>query len=123
MKPAYFAAGLVLAAGASVATATASAADAASRPLPCRARMSNVHPKQYSTTDVLVHTAAHARVRTVAHYKTTDHPKSARANGRGNADIPYDISGATAGYRVKVSVTVHKGTRSGHCATSFTPKA
>lgn len=77
--------------------------------------MSNAHPRQYSTTYVNVSTAPYARVRTVAHYKTTD-------TAHHHASIPYDISGATKGYKVKVSVTVHKGNRSDSCSTAFTPR-
>lgn len=37
--------------------------------------------------------------------------------------ISYYISGATPGYKVKVSVSVKSGARRGSCATSFTPHA
>ncbi|HTU05691.1 MAG TPA: hypothetical protein VMG13_09085, partial [Trebonia sp.] len=51
--------------------ATASAAPATTA-LPCSASMSNSRPADYTTTDVLVRTAAHAGVTTVAHYKTVN---------------------------------------------------
>jgi hypothetical protein len=35
--------------------------------------------------------------------------------------IRYNIKGATPGYKVKVSVSVKKGSRTGSCSTSFTP--
>jgi hypothetical protein len=35
--------------------------------------------------------------------------------------VGYYISGATPGYRVKVTVNVSKSGRSGSCSTSFTP--
>jgi hypothetical protein len=54
-------------------------------------------PKDYTTTDVLVHTAADSKVTTVAHYRTTNTTHRADANGSGNATIPYYISGATPG--------------------------
>jgi hypothetical protein len=91
------------------------------KPLPCSAHMSNSHPADYTTVDVLVHTAAHAHVTTVAHYKTTNTKHHGKAGRKGNDTIPYYISGATPGYKVKVSVSVVKGARTGSCSTSFTP--
>jgi hypothetical protein len=89
--------------------------------IPCKATMSNAHPADYTTTDVRVHTAAYARVTTVAHYRTTKTTHHRTAGAKGNAPVPYYISGATPGYRVKVSVSVVKGSRTGTCSTSFTP--
>ena len=83
--------------------------------------MSNAHPADYTTTDVRVHTAAHARVTTVAHYRTTKTTHHRTAGSKGNATVPYYISGATPGYRVNVSVSVVKGSKTGTCSTSFTP--
>jgi hypothetical protein len=117
---------VVTAASAAAITATllsgsmAVAAPGAAR-LPCRATMSNAHPADYTTTDVRVHTAAHAHVTTVAHYKTTKTRHHRTAGSKGNATIPYYISGATPGYKVTVSVSVLKGNRTGNCSTSFTP--
>ncbi len=85
--------------------------------------MSNNRPKDYTTTYVHVHTVGYAKVVTVAHYKTVNHKKRAKANATGHAKIPYYISGATPGYKVKVSVTVSKASRTGHCSTSFTPRS
>lgn len=96
------------------------AAPAATR-LPCRATMSNAHPADYTTTDVRVHTAARSHVTTVAHYKTTKTRHHRTAGSKGNATVPYYISGATPGYKVTVSVSVAKGNRTGSCSTSFTP--
>jgi len=110
--------------GAITATAlTGGVAMAASqvKPLPCSASMSNSHPADYTTTDVRVHTTAGARVTTVAHYRTTSTKHHGTAGGKGNAVISYYISGATPGYRVKVSVSVTRGSRTGSCSTSFTP--
>jgi hypothetical protein len=95
-------------------------ADAA-RALPCHARMSDSTPKQYTTTFVKVKTAPRARVRTVAHYKTTNTAHRARANAAGRASVGYNISDATPGRRVPVTVTVTKRNRVGHCSTSFRP--
>jgi len=83
--------------------------------------MSNARPADYTTTDVRVHTAAHARVTTVAHYRTIKTTHHRTAGAKGNATVAYYISGATPGYRVKVSVSVVKGSRTGTCSTSFTP--
>jgi hypothetical protein len=104
-----------------LAVAPASATPANSKRLPCHASMSNAHPADYTTTKVLVRTGDNARVVTVAHYKTTNHKKVRHANGRGRATVPYYISGATPGYRVRVTVKVTRGDRSGNCSTSFTP--
>ena len=89
--------------------------------LSCHASVSDSSPSDYSTVDIYVRTASGAAVSTVAHYKTTDHPKSAMANSAGNATVSYYISGATPGYTVDVDVTVSAGSRSAHCSTSFTP--
>jgi hypothetical protein len=107
------------------ATLTGGAAVAATRrtALPCSASMSNSHPKDYTTTKVDVHTAAFARVTTVAHYRTTNTTHHGTAGHRGNVSISYYISGATPGYTVHVSVSVVKGSRHGSCSTSFTPHA
>ena len=107
-----------------VAVAPASASStspARAKRLPCHASMSNTHPADYTTTDVRVKTGDHARVVTVAHYRTVNHKKVAHSNGHGRATIPYYISGATPGYTVQVTVTVTRGRRSGACSTSFTP--
>lgn len=104
-----------------VGAAPASASLATLKPLPCSASMSNSRPADFTTTDVRVRTAALAKVITVAHYKTTNHKKTARAGTAGRVSVPYFISGATPGFRVKVSVNVSKSGRSGSCSTSFTP--
>ncbi len=96
---------------------------APARPLPCSASMSNAHPADYTHTDVRVHTGNFATVTTVAHYRTTDTRHRGAAGHKGNLSIRYIIKGATPGYKVKVSVTVMKGSRTGSCSTSFTPHA
>jgi hypothetical protein len=106
---------------ATAATASTAAAAPASAALPCQASMSNNHPRDDTTTDVRVHTAGHASVTTVAHYKTTNHKKTGTAGIGGNASIAYYISGATPGYKVVVSVRVVHGDRSGNCSTWFIP--
>ena len=111
-------------AGALTVTALTSgiaAATAKTAALDCRASMSNSRPKDYTTTDVHVHSASRARVTTVAHYRTTSTKHHASAGRKGNATIAYYISGATPGYKVTVSVSVVKGNRTGHCSTWFTP--
>ena len=87
----------------------------------CSASVSNGSPADYTTVAITVRTAAGASVTTVAHYKTTDHQKSAVADGSGVAVIDYDISGATPGFTVDVSVTASAGSQSAQCSTSFTP--
>ena len=89
----------------------------------CSASVSTSSPADYTTVDVYVHTAAGASVTTVAHYKTTDHPQTAVADGAGQATIAYDISGATPGYQVAVDVSVSSGSRTAQCSTSFTPQS
>jgi hypothetical protein len=101
---------------------TASSAQAL-RPLHCSARMTNSHPADYTTTTVKVRTVKFARVRTRAHYRTTATTHYRRASSHGRATIPYYISGATPGYRVRVSVRVRKNGRTGYCHTFFTPHA
>jgi hypothetical protein len=90
-------------------------------PLPCSASMSNSHPRDHTTTSVRVHTGTFAAVKTVAHYRTTNTTHRGTAGRKGNLSLPYRISDATPGFRVKVSVTVKKGSRTGSCSTSFTP--
>jgi hypothetical protein len=96
---------------------------APANPLPCSASMSNTHPADFTHTDARIHTANFAAVTTVAHYRTTNTPHHAAAGRKGNASIRYIIKGATPGFKVKVSVTVKKGSRTGSCSTSFTPHA
>lgn len=108
-----------------VATLTSSLfavpAPAEAAALTCRASMSDSTPKQYTNVYARVRTAPGAKVRTVAHYKTTNNTKRATANSAGRASIKYYISGASAGYRVKVSITVTKNGHTRTCATSFVP--
>ena len=90
--------------------------------LSCTARVSNARPAQYSTVDVLVGTKAGASVTTTAHYKTTDNVKTTHASTSGTAIVAYEISRATSGYRVMVSVAVALGGARASCSTSFTPQ-
>ena len=64
---------------------------------------------------------AGASVTTVAHDKTTSHLKSGTANSQGKATVPYDMSGATMGYKVVVDVTVSHASARASRSTSFTP--
>lgn len=107
----------LLAAGALIAPSPAHAAGA----LICRAHVSDATPNQYSHVYVHVRTAPRARVRTVAHYKTTDTARRTRANFTGRATTGYYISDATPGYKVRVTVRVAKNGHSQTCSTAFTP--
>jgi hypothetical protein len=90
--------------------------------LSCSASMSNATPAQYTTTTVIVRTAAGAYATATAHYKSTNTTNSATAGSNGVADIPFKISRATKGYTVMVDVTVSLNGRSASCTTSFTPQ-
>ena len=111
----------LLAATAGMFVGAPAGAAPSSAPLTCHASMSNAHPKDYTTTDVLVSTVGSAAVTTTAHYlsKLTTH--HGVANAAGKAVIEYKISRATKGFRVVVSVRVQKASRTGSCSTSFTP--
>ena len=90
--------------------------------LKCRASVSDSSPAQYSNVYVKVKTGRpRAKVRTVAHYATTNTVKRRKSNGDGKATIKYYISGATPGHRVRVTVTVKKSGRTKTCSTAFTP--
>jgi hypothetical protein len=84
--------------------------------------MSNAHPADYSTTYVDLRTVAGASVTATAHYKSTDTTHTGTANGSGNAAIAFEISRATRGYTVEVSVTVRRDSAFASCSTSFTPQ-
>jgi hypothetical protein len=92
---------------------------AASPSLKCIASVSDSRPS--SATTVIVKTAAHARVMTSALYRTTTDTQSASANSQGLAVTDYDTESATHGFRVKVTVLVQLGSRSGQCLTSYVP--
>lgn len=90
--------------------------------LTCRARMSDATPAQYTYVRVIVNTGrAAAAVHAVAHYKTTTTAKNGRSGSNGVASMSFYTSGATPGFRVKVSVTVKKDGKTRSCATAFTP--
>jgi hypothetical protein len=91
--------------------------------LACHASMTNSHPADYTTTGVRVRTVPFAHIKTVAHYKTTNHPKYRIANAGGRRTVWYYISGATPGFQVVVDVFVSRHHRTGSCQTSFTPHA
>ena len=112
---------LLATAGVSAAALVAApGADAATK-LTCSVRLSTNSPRQYSTVNVAVHTAASASVTTGAHYKTTTNTKHARTDRSGNAKISYYISGATKYRKVPLTVAVTKGSARGACSTGFTP--
>jgi hypothetical protein len=116
-------AGLGVTAVANTLITPAANAAPTSKPLPCHASMSNAHPADYTTTTVNVKSVADVKITTVAHYRTVNRVHHGRANRQGKAGIPYYISGATPGFRVKVDVTVKWPHRTGTCQTSFTPHA
>ncbi len=95
---------------ASPATAAVATTAAPAAALRCDASMSNSRPKDYTTIYVNVGTVRYAGVTTVAHYKTVNRKHVGKANAGGNAKIGYYISGATPGYRVKVSVRARRET-------------
>jgi photosystem II stability/assembly factor-like uncharacterized protein len=112
-------AGLTLA----LAAPPASAAGVTSQRLTCNASMSSSDPGQGTTTYVLVRTAGHAAVTTVAHFKTGQRIRHTDANAHGRASVAYAVGDALAGYRVRVTVAVRLGQRTGQCSTWFTPRA
>lgn len=96
-------------------------ARASSKALACYASVSDAHPSDYSTTTVYVETVPNAHVTTSAHYRTTTNTESAKADSHGRAAISYDVSDATEGFKVIVTVRVQSGSRPGHCQTSYVP--
>ena len=97
-------------------------ADAAAKSTPCKASMSVPKPKQSTTTVVRVSgVGGGASITTVAHYKSTNTTKTAKATAAGAASVPYKISRATKGYRVVVAVTAVKGSKRWSCSTAFVP--
>ena len=95
----------------------------ASSTLACSASMTDATPTRYSTTTVVVRTAAGADVSATAHYKSTSTTHTAVADGSGVARLPFMISGATLGYTVVVDVIATSGSAHATCSTSFTPTA
>jgi len=91
-------------------------------PLGCSARVSDASPAQYSAVVVSVSTRGNAAVTTTAHYKTKDTVKTTTASASGAATVFYDISGATVGFTVVVTVSVSVGAARGSCKTQFTPR-
>jgi hypothetical protein len=90
--------------------------------LSCRAIMTYGRPYQFTTTTLLVTTAAGAQVAAMAHYWTTVEPEGGIASKQGVARIPFYISWSRPGYPVDVTVQVNQGTRSASCSTSFVPR-
>jgi hypothetical protein len=88
----------------------------------CSTSVSVSRPRDYTTEIVRVATVKDASVTATAHYRTVNRTHTGRANAKGSASIYFYISGATPGYRVRVSVTVRSGDRGGSCSTSFTPR-
>ena len=106
-----------------VATVIPTAAACGPPPLTCIAAVSNSTPKDYSRVFVYVHSAPYTGLITIAHYKTTNTVRTGATNSTGNGSTYYDISRATPGYRVVVSVAAVHGSQRASCSTSFTPHA
>jgi hypothetical protein len=68
--------------------------------------MSQRHPADQTTTDVLVRTADHAEVTTIAHFRTGNRSRKVRASAHGRGSIPYGVRTALAGFGVRVSAIV-----------------
>ena len=84
--------------------------------------MSDASPSQYSDVWVNVSSVANGKVRTVAHYKTTDTVHYANTGSDGKVGVKYYISGSTPGFRVYVDVSVTgPAGATGSCRTSFVP--
>jgi len=103
--------------------ATKSFSVTVTRHLACDAAVSKSHPADHSGTAVLVRTADHARVTTVAHFTTGNRTRKLRATAHGWARTVYGIREARPSVRVPVSVAVSRGDSAGTCSTSFTPRA
>ena len=91
-------------------------------PLACNASVSHRRPADHSTTTVTVRTAANAEVTAVAHFRSGNRRRTARATAHGVARILYATRTAPPGSRVWVSVTARLGKRTGTCRTWFTPR-
>jgi hypothetical protein len=109
-------------AGSGLLSPAPAGADASAKALECHASVSNAHPSDGSTTIVHVETVAKARVTTSARYRTTTNTKLTKANEHGSASTSYNVSDATKGFRVIVTVRVHRANRSGACRTSYMPQ-
>ena len=115
-------AGLALAVPSMLLTAPISEA-ATPKTKACSASVSNPNPKRFSTVTVKVaHVPSSVVVTTAAKYKTTTNTKRVKATKKGQATVPYKISGATKNLRVYVNVTAQKGTQKYACRTSFVPR-
>jgi hypothetical protein len=96
------------------------------KPDACSLSVGASHPKDYTHEKIYVHTSrGYTHVRLTFHYKTTTPTVTIDTGARGNDTYSRYISGATPGYRVRVSgkvTAVPKGYKTGAtCSTSFTP--
>lgn len=106
-----------------VATRTTQAPRPVAAPaLSCTASVTNTAPRKGSTTTVVVRTQPGAEATATAYYKTTSTSHDSVAGSTGTARIPFNIGGATSGYRVDVEVVVTKGAGTGTCSTFFVPR-
>lgn len=90
-------------------------------PLKCLASSSPTNPADNTNDTITVRSVAGAKVIAVAAYKTTSTARSTVTNALGVGKVVFPIGLATAGYPVKVSVSLAKGSQKGSCVTSFTP--
>jgi hypothetical protein len=91
--------------------------------VPCRATATVANPRTNQTEPVYIATLASAHVTGAAYYRTTTTPKTGTTNARGHLYLYWRISHATAGYRVRVVISVASGSLRGTCSTFFTPAA
>jgi hypothetical protein len=97
------------------------------KPDACSLSVGASHPKDYTHEKIYVHTSrGYTHVRLTFHYKTTTPSVTIDTGAGGNDTYSRYISGATPGYRVRVSgqvTAVPKGYKTGAtCSTSFTPE-
>jgi hypothetical protein len=109
-------------AGVALVSPTPAVAHQSSKALVCRASVSDRFPSDDSTVVVYVETVGNAHVATSAYYESTTDTMFAKANRHGRALTKYDVSDATKGYKVIVTVKVKSNSRSGQCRTSYTPE-
>jgi hypothetical protein len=90
-------------------------------PLHCSAVASSARPQQNTVDRIRVATVSGAAVVANAAFESSKVVVSTRSNAFGLARADFQVGAATVGFKVKVSVSVSKGGRSGSCVTSFTP--
>ena len=85
----------------------------------CSASMTNPTPGTGGSDTVVINSNVPDSPDTiVAHYKTTDHTFNDRTDAAGHDSYTFSIGHPTAGYTVRVDVTIQRAS----CSTSFTPQ-